>query len=284
MPSYLFENYEVDTRRRALRHENRPVEISASAFETLLALIENRGRVVSKQHLIERVWGGTAVGENNLAQSVSALRKIFREEPGERRFIATVAGRGYCFVAQVSEVPESATAIDPAAKPRSAPSWLAVGLMVACGILLLATGIYQTRRPAKEDCIAVLPFQVEGAPGENTHLGLMISDAVVARLAKIQRLRVRPTALVSSYPEGRKYPATRDEMLAAGRELKVNKLLTAYVQLSGNRIVVSAQLVDLERDAASWAERFDVSSQDAVASQEEIAKKIALGVSPSLFR
>jgi DNA-binding winged helix-turn-helix (wHTH) protein/TolB-like protein len=279
MVSYKFEDYELDIRRRVLLYQNRPVEISSSAFETLLVLIENRGRVVSKQHLIERVWSGTAVAENNLAQSVSALRRVFREERGQRRFIATVAGRGYSFSAQVSEVPEVEPPVD-AGVSKSNFLRASIALAAVCGIALSAS-IYQMRKPqAKEDCIAVLPFQVEGPSNGNPRLGLMISDAVVARLAKIQHLRVRPTVLVSSYPENKKYPTTRDEMISAGRELKVNKLLTAYVQFSGSRAIVSAQLVDLERDSASWADRFEVSSQDAIASQGEIARRIALGIAP----
>ncbi len=71
------------------------------AFETLLYLVRHSGKVIEKDELMREIWADTIVEENNLTQNISILRRVFGEKPGEHRYIATVPGRGYKFVAKV---------------------------------------------------------------------------------------------------------------------------------------------------------------------------------------
>jgi len=101
--TYTFAEYELDLARRLLLRTGKSIPLNAKAFDLLVALLENRERVIAKEELIELVWQGQFVEEANLAVQISTLRKILGEKKGEHRFIVTVPGRGYRFVADVQD-------------------------------------------------------------------------------------------------------------------------------------------------------------------------------------
>jgi TolB-like protein/DNA-binding winged helix-turn-helix (wHTH) protein len=100
---YDFGQFRVDARRRLLLREGNPVRLPAKAFEILLVLLERKGSLVEKDELMRRVWPDAVVEENNLTVNISALRKSLTETPGEHRYVVTVPGRGYQFVADVRQ-------------------------------------------------------------------------------------------------------------------------------------------------------------------------------------
>src|SRR6478672_7711606 len=97
--SYEFDGFVVDAVRRTVTRDSRPIPLTAKAFDTLLFLIEHGGETVTKRQIMDTVWADTAVEENNLTQQISTLRKAFGEIPGDHRFIVTVPGKGYAFIA-----------------------------------------------------------------------------------------------------------------------------------------------------------------------------------------
>jgi DNA-binding winged helix-turn-helix (wHTH) protein/TolB-like protein/Tfp pilus assembly protein PilF len=109
--SYEFDPFRLDVAKRLLLREGQPVALTQRLFETLLALVENSGRVISKDELMSRLWPETAVEEANLTVNISALRKVLGETAGEHRFIATIPGRGYQFVATVRREDEESSAL-----------------------------------------------------------------------------------------------------------------------------------------------------------------------------
>ncbi len=120
---YAFGPYRLDPDEKVLLNEDQPVPLTPKALETLLVLVSRHGHLVGKDELIRSVWPDTVVEENNLNQSISALRRALGEADGQR-FIETVPRRGYRFVAEVAEVGasregESAGAASLAALPRS---------------------------------------------------------------------------------------------------------------------------------------------------------------------
>lgn len=158
---YRFSVFRVDVRqRRLLTANDKLVSLSSRAFDTLLALLEHQGETLSKAQLMARVWPHAVVEENNLNQAISSLRKALGESRSENRFIATIPGRGYCFVAAVERVdiapadppPEvddmvagtapAATSVPLAAPPppHAHSRWLMptllLGVAIAAGILL----------------------------------------------------------------------------------------------------------------------------------------------------
>jgi predicted ATPase/DNA-binding winged helix-turn-helix (wHTH) protein len=96
--TFFFGDFELSGAKRTLLKRGENVSLNSKTFDLLLTLIENRGRVLSKDELLETVWEGQFVEENNLTVQISALRKIFGEKKNEHRFIVTIPGKGYKFV------------------------------------------------------------------------------------------------------------------------------------------------------------------------------------------
>jgi pimeloyl-ACP methyl ester carboxylesterase/DNA-binding winged helix-turn-helix (wHTH) protein len=111
--SYVFGEFRVDAVERVLFDKNRPVSLTPKAFDTLLALVENSGRVLTTEDLMARVWPDSFVEGNNLAQNISTLRKVLGS--GGAKFIETVPKRGYRFSAEVEEIRDEPANSDPAA-------------------------------------------------------------------------------------------------------------------------------------------------------------------------
>jgi DNA-binding winged helix-turn-helix (wHTH) protein/Tfp pilus assembly protein PilF len=114
---FRFGEFQIDALARTLRREKELVTLNRRAFDVLLYLAQNPGRVVSRDELLKNAWPDTFVDENSLAQSISALRRALDEKPGDNSYIVTLPGRGYQFVVPVqvlalerlSAVPDAAT-------------------------------------------------------------------------------------------------------------------------------------------------------------------------------
>ena len=100
-PPFEFGPFSLDPDKRLLLRNGEAVPLAPKVLETLLALVEHRDRVLSKDELLDQVWGGASVEEGGLTRNVSILRKTLGEKPDDHRFIVTVPGRGYRFVADV---------------------------------------------------------------------------------------------------------------------------------------------------------------------------------------
>ena len=98
---FQFGAFQVDSQARTLRRETEPVVLNRRAFDVLLYLVQNPGKVLTRDELLKNVWPDTFVDENSLAQSISALRRALDEKPGDNSYIVTLPGRGYQFVSPV---------------------------------------------------------------------------------------------------------------------------------------------------------------------------------------
>src|SRR6266403_1578183 len=100
---YEFDGFRIDAGKRLLWNSREQLALTPKVFDTLFYLVKNAGKTVKKDELMAAIWPETVVEENNLNKNISALRQLLGEKPGEHRFIATVPGTGYKFVAQVVE-------------------------------------------------------------------------------------------------------------------------------------------------------------------------------------
>jgi DNA-binding winged helix-turn-helix (wHTH) protein len=105
---YVFSRFRVDVTERLLYDAKGTVPLTPKAFDTLLVLVENAGRMLGKAELMEKIWPDSFVEENNLAQQIFALRKALGQEDGSQKYIETLPKRGYRFVADVRESFEAA--------------------------------------------------------------------------------------------------------------------------------------------------------------------------------
>lgn len=99
---YEFENFRVETEKRLLWKNDEAIRLKPKTFEMLLFLLENRHKVITKDKIIGEIWSGTAVSDDSLTQQISQIRKILEDK--KHRFIATVPGVGYEFIADVREI------------------------------------------------------------------------------------------------------------------------------------------------------------------------------------
>jgi Tol biopolymer transport system component/DNA-binding winged helix-turn-helix (wHTH) protein len=135
MVYYRFGPFVLDPASRLLLREEQPVPITTKVFETLVVLVENRGRVVTKDELLLRLWPNTTVEEANLAQNISTLRKALQDNPKDHRYVATIPGRGYSFVAAVTEIAKQQNMAGPSANEETSVNKLPAPAVSAANTL-----------------------------------------------------------------------------------------------------------------------------------------------------
>ncbi|MDP1570753.1 MAG: winged helix-turn-helix domain-containing protein [Vicinamibacterales bacterium] len=282
---YLFGDFRLDADRRRLEKAGQPVPLTPKIFDTLLFLVEHRGRVLTKDELLTALWPDVAVEENNLGQAISKLRQVLGEAPGDNRFIVTVSGQGYRFAADVTAAAPAASVqvASDAAPGRRTRAW-AVAAIGAAAAALVAFAVSFSFRTADDAgalapprTLAVLPFKplVSGTRNEALEFGM--ADSLIGRLGHLRDLTVRPLAAV------RRFGDPTEDPLAAGRELGVDAILDGHIHRDEDRIRVTVRLVRVADERQLWAGQFDepltgiFSIQDAIS--ERITRELAVQLS-----
>jgi DNA-binding winged helix-turn-helix (wHTH) protein/Tfp pilus assembly protein PilF len=268
---YRFGPYCIDRRSRLLLRDGEVVPLTLKAFETLLALVERRDRVVGRDELMRTVWPDTAVEENNLSQAVAALRRALGDAAGGAAYIETFPRRGYRFAAEVEELPASQDRAGPGGRPSR---WLARSAALAA-VALAAVATHWTGRASRPRSVAVLPFRPMAGEARDELLESGLADALVTRLSRLDGVVVRPTSATLRF-------AGERDALGAGRLLRVDAVIDGHFQSARERLRVSVQLTRVASGETLWAERFDAPAQDLLALQDSLAARIARELAPRL--
>lgn len=308
-PVFAFGDFRLDVGRRLLlRSDGGPVPLTPRVFDTLRFLVEHSDTVLDKERLMEAIWPDSIVEENNLTQSISKLRQVLGEEPGAHRFIVTIPGRGYRFVAEVKTAEQAASEAnpeietkpdlsgivpeiippvsqeEPAARRRHLWLFSSVAILI---FLLGAAAFFEWRgrrvipfaspvsassvaSVAPEKSIAVRPFENLSDDRQNAYFAAAVQDEILSNLAKIADLKVISRTSSNLYKTG--HPRNSREI---GQQLGVAYLLEGNVQRARDRVRVNAQLVDARTDTHLWAQTYDRDVADVFAIQTEIARAIA---------
>jgi len=253
---YEFGPFCLDASERVLLRDGRVVPLPPKAFSTLLTLVLNRGRLVEKDTLMERVWPDEFVEESNLAQHIFTLRKALGETVGNTKYIETVPRRGYRFVAPVSERRKESAEVANQMGERITPK------------------IDTNERFVDIESIAVLPFELLGSGPQDEYLGLGIADALITRLSNLRQVKVRPTSAVRN--------AVKDDVISAGRALKVATVLEGTIQTWDEYIRATVQLVSIQDGATLWAQRFDEKFTNIFAIEDSISEQVAAALTVKL--
>jgi len=251
------------------------VKLTPKAFDTLLVLVEQRGKTIEKDELLKTVWAGTIVEENNLNQSITALRKSLGDSRQESQFIATIPGVGYRFVADVQVVNEPAPAEPEPIKTDRRPLFR-YALMLLIPIVLAAVGYAVLSRkkspPAPSPSVSsimVLPLDNLSGDGGQEYFADGVTDALIGDLAKVPGLQV------ISRTSSMHYKGTKKSLPEIAREIKVDAIVEGSVQRSGDRVVIRAQLIHAATDRHLWVQTYERSMRDVLDVQSEIAQTIA---------
>jgi len=297
-----FDRYVLDLDRGCLLLDGNEIALRPKTFAVLHCLVENSGRLVSKDELFAEVWPNLAITDDALVQSIGELRRALGDDG--LRLIRTIPRRGYRFESDVSpaaamaQSPADAVAVSaaPAAPPPAAATGartrlgvlttapgLRVGLLVSLVLAILLAGTlwqlpnvpgYGDRslpgspEIAAKPAIAVLPLvDHNDEPGREYFVDGLTQDIINA-LGRFSALTVISWNAVSPY-KGK--PARPEEI---GRGLAVGYLVEGSVRRIGDRVRVSAQLVDTRQGQVLWSARFEEALVDVFALQDEITAQI----------
>ncbi|MBN8734696.1 MAG: winged helix-turn-helix domain-containing protein [Xanthomonadales bacterium] len=298
--SYSFEGYRIDATSRDLHApDGTLIPLTAKAFDVLLHLLEHRDRIVGKDELLAAVWPRRIVEDNNLTQAISALRHALGAGAGDHRFIVTVPGRGYRFVAALEEDAGMQPTLDlaPTRSPRDSRfsndgtrvfgrgfRWgvlaalaLVVGVIVLTALELHGPGTVQQASDAnREPTLAVLPFRSIDAVASadaDPMLGLGMADTLIARLSHVTTLRVLSLGSVQVYA-GKPTDPVRD-----GATLGANLVVDGSTQGHAGSIRINARLLSLPDGRTLWAGTFDTTPERVFVAQDALAEAVSAALS-----
>ncbi|MEO7142870.1 MAG: winged helix-turn-helix domain-containing protein [Bryobacteraceae bacterium] len=286
---YEFGPYRLDRRARVLLQDGAIVPLTPKVLDTLIVLVDHQGSVVSKDELLHLVWPDSFVEDSNLSQNISVLRKALGQPAGQPPYIETVPKRGYRFVAEVRRAPEfadlsSGAALGIAPEEAPPPAVLAppsksyrtraaavIGTTTILCAAALAFWYYQNRQPGASDIgsIAVLPLKNLSGNAEQDYFADGITELLTGELSKALHIRV------TSRTSAMRYRNSDKTLPVIARELNVDAVLEGSVIRSGNRLRLTAQLIQARSDRHLWAETYDRDLVDVLTMQMEIARAIA---------
>jgi DNA-binding winged helix-turn-helix (wHTH) protein/TolB-like protein/Tfp pilus assembly protein PilF len=303
---YSFDGFIIDLNRRVLLREGQPVQLTSKAFDLLLALVESHGRELGKEELMERVWANQIVEDANLTVTMANLRKALGEKASDHRFIVTIPGKGYRFVAKLANrdlrrefiveskteglitVEEDVVGVEPQRKligvqhshftGAKGRLWLgAVALIVVISIAGYFTWFSRpTVASPQIKSIAVLPFKPLLADSRDESLELGMADTLIARLSNIREINVRPISSV------RRYSGLEQDPIAAGREQRVDAVLDGQIQKAGDKVRVTVRLLRIADGAPLWSSQFDEKMTDIFAVQDSISERVTSSLAVTL--
>jgi DNA-binding winged helix-turn-helix (wHTH) protein/TolB-like protein/Tfp pilus assembly protein PilF len=283
---YEFGDFALDLAQQRLlrRATGEAIPLTGKAFDTLAFFVEHAGEALDKDLLLRSIWPGVIVEENSLTQNVSTLRQVLGETRGENRYIATIARKGYRFVAKVTrrdDEPVVAAAPEAGLTAHSAAPRLAK--LTRIRLVLAATALFVAvvaaiwflipRQPHKSDradpTLAILPFKPLLPAERNESLELGMTESLISSLGQHSRHRISPLSSV------RRFAALDQDTLTAGRALGVDDVLDGSLQRQGNRLRVSVRLLRVADGRQLWAQSFDQEFTEIFAVQDIIAGRVA---------
>ena len=298
---YVFGEFALDSRKRTLFSADSPVTLTPKAFDVLLFLVNNPNRLVTKEELLQAVWGETFVEEGNLTQYISHLRKALRDNSEDTRLIVTIARKGYQFTADVTVAEAADTARQAAGQVPTAESspadtqtalrssanetvakaprhWRRVAFVGASAVLLVVVCFASWRhfegmtppRSSQKIMLAVLPFKnLTGDPNKE-YLADGLTEETISQLGRLnpEQLGVIARTSVMGYKH-------KDERLdEIGRDLSVQYVLENSLRKSGDQMRITSQLVRVRDQSHLWSHDYDYGAQDVFTVQEQVARAV----------
>jgi TolB-like protein len=257
----LFEDYLLDLDRRELTRGSKAIAIGPQVFDLLAYLVRNREHVVSKDDLLEAVWGGRIVSESTLTSHINAVRKAIGDNGEEQRLLRTVARKGFRFVGDIRQADAPYGVVSPRAEHTTSDEPAAA-----------------SRTLPDKPSIAVLAFQNLSGDAEQEYFADGVVEEIITALSRIRWLFV--IARNSSFT----YKGRAVDVKQISRELGVRYVLEGSVRKAANRVRITGQLIDASAGTHLWAERFEGSLDDIFELQDQIATSVVGAIAPQLER
>jgi TolB-like protein/DNA-binding winged helix-turn-helix (wHTH) protein/Tfp pilus assembly protein PilF len=320
---YRFGPFSLDPGERIVSRDGTPLSLTPKVFDTLVCLVRNHGRLLTKDELLKEVWPDTFVEEVNLAVNISTLRKMLGEGPQEGRYILTVPGRGYRFVAAVQKATN---------ENGNEPSPISGnGLVASSGVDLTTMergfGELDLQKSNGARQSVVMPISVQKSRARNLTVSAGVALLLAAAIGSFFWLeRTKKSASATTAPsiavlpfadlspakdqeyfsEGladelindlAKVPGVRvvarssafqfkdksEDLRSVGRKLGVANILDGSVRREGNRVRIMAELIKVDDGFQLWSATYDRKMDDAFNVQDEIARSATAALQVKLL-
>jgi TolB-like protein/DNA-binding winged helix-turn-helix (wHTH) protein/Tfp pilus assembly protein PilF len=309
--NYRFLDYDLSETDFCLSREGQRIALEPKALRVLTLLVSRAGRLVDKQELLESVWPDTFVEENTLTRTIAILRRQLGDTSRDSKLIETVPTRGYRFIATVEIMPSPATVPSPVPSgqtehpmvpsetvvevasvadsqasevslPKSKAGnpklrWLLFAVCLGLAAILclwIRHRLLHAEEPIRS--LAVLPLDDLSPGTREDYFADGMTDELITELARIPGLRVVSRTSVMQDK------GTRKSLAQIARELGVDAIVEGSVARSGERVRITAQLIDARSDRHLWAQTFEEPAGDILSLQDNVAREIALQTSSVL--
>src|ERR1700693_5240811 len=277
----LFGPFKLDSQERVLTALDGRIPLTPKALETLLMLVESNGHILEKDEILQHVWPDTFVEEGTLAQNISTLRKALGEGSNGHTYIETIPRRGYRFVAPVKVDTEGTSSevklVDTSLLSSNFRS--RIGTWVLAAVVLLGAGGYffrkhltRSARPlTNRTTLAVLPFENLSSEADQQYFADGFTEEMITQLGDLDPGKLAIIARVSAM----QYKGAGKNAREIGQELGADYILQGSVTRDGDRVRITAQLVQTRDQTTLWARDYERGVRDILLLQSDVAGAIA---------
>lgn len=284
---YEFDGFTLNLEEKTLIQNGKPVSITPKVFLLLKVLVEDHGKIVEKEELMQKVWEDSFVEDSNLTYSIRQLRKILSDDFNEPKFIETVPRRGYRFICKIdqsekavtnleAEINEKDNSVASPVKASLVAELLQKNVLIAIFIgasLFLVVGGFVYRNSQTDNLstsnssnkrLAVLPFKNLKPSEETDYLGFAFADTLNAKLTSMRTFKVFPSSLMANYrtPQDFLSEATA-EFVVTGTYLKEN-----------GKLLVSSQVFNVSKKETLFQDSFELGEEQLSQTSEIIARRL----------
>jgi len=243
---YRFNQFSLDTEQYRLFLSDSPIAIEPLAFDLLVYLIEHRERVVSREELLDKLWKGKVVTDAALGARLKDARQAVQDSGKKQGVIKTLHGRGYQFIAEISEHND---------RPVATTTGSGSG--------------YENSALTEKLSIAVLPFNNLSNNPEQDYICDCIAEDIIASLCCYREM------FVIDHHSTLEFRDVGTDAVLFAKELGVEYLTKGSIRQSKDQIRISVQLIEAATGKAVWADRIDRKYDDLFAIEDEISARIA---------
>ena len=287
-----FEDFELDPGSFELRRSGRLVKLERIPLQLLFLLAENHDRLVTREEILLAIWGKDVFvdADNSINTAVRKARQALKDDPENPRFLRTIPGKGYRFSALVtsSASPHPVVADLQISQPsrKHLPKWpvlaaLVLAALVTTGLILHSRLTKPPKTIPKKAMLVVLPFLNLSADPREDYFADGMTEEMITQLGSLDPQHLGVIARTSSM----QYKGAKKGAAQVARELGVDYLLEGSVRRSGQRVRVTAQLIQASDQTHLWAAYFDRDLSEVLKLQSDLAlaisSKIQLTLSPS---
>ena len=287
-----FRDYELDPDGFELCRTGHRLRLERKPMELLILLAENQGHLVKREEIIEKIWGRDFFfdAENGLNNAIRKVRSALNDDSEQPRFVETSVGKGYRFIAPVERIlePVVSAALEPTVLPQRSKAFRwSLAWIPALGLVALTAAIFAfnidgirnrvlARGVTTIHSIAVLPLENLSGDASQEYFVDGMTDALITDLAQISSLRV------ISRTSAMHYKGSHQPLPEIAKELNVDAVVEGSVIRSGNRVRITAQLLEARSDRHLWAKVYDRDIREIMALQQEVADSIVLEIQGKL--